>query len=105
MKQIIKEKNKIRKTWQTTRLEGHRLATRDLEKRIKQKIADHTNNKWAKTLENLKATDGSLWKIIKRFKRKHSSMPTLTENDKHSETDKEKAGTLATYYKKYTPPH
>jgi len=93
---LIKYKNRLRKTWQRTRnIQDAQEITR-LQQTIRTNIQKHKDNAWADTLRGLSTTDNFLWRLTRKLKNKEDSIPSLQTNT--PQTNRQKADMLATNY-------
>ncbi|PRD22651.1 UNVERIFIED_CONTAM: hypothetical protein NCL1_48543 [Trichonephila clavipes] len=74
LKELIKERNKARKTWQQTRHPQHKSDLNRLQNIIKRKIYHYRQQAWGDNLSTLNAEDNSLWGIAKAFRKKTSQI-------------------------------
>ncbi|GFW56099.1 probable RNA-directed DNA polymerase from transposon X-element [Trichonephila clavipes] len=72
LKELFKERNKARKTWQHTRHPQHKTELNRLQNAIKRKIYHYRQQAWEDNLSTLNAEDNSLWGIAKAFRKKTS---------------------------------
>ncbi|GFV77727.1 uncharacterized protein TNCV_1574761 [Trichonephila clavipes] len=77
LKELIKDRNKARKTWQQTRHPQHKTELNRLQNIIKRKIYHHRQQLWEDNLSTLNAEDNSLWGIAKAFRKKTSPISAL----------------------------
>ncbi|GFW02622.1 probable RNA-directed DNA polymerase from transposon X-element [Trichonephila clavipes] len=77
LKELIKERNKARKTWQQTRHPQHKTELNRLQNAIKRKIYHYRQQAWEDNLSTLNAEDNSLWGIAKDFRKKTSPISAL----------------------------
>ncbi|GFW28620.1 uncharacterized protein TNCV_2317681 [Trichonephila clavipes] len=77
LKELIKERNKARKTWQQTRHPQHKTELNRLQNAIKRKIYHYRQQAWEDNLSTLNAEDNSLWGIAKAFRKKPSPICAL----------------------------
>ncbi|GFX37803.1 probable RNA-directed DNA polymerase from transposon X-element [Trichonephila clavipes] len=77
LKELIKERNKARKTWQQTRHPQHKTELNRLQNAIKRKIYHYRQQAWEDNLSTLNAEDNSLWGIAKAFRKKTSPISAL----------------------------
>ncbi|GFU06069.1 uncharacterized protein TNCV_4188561 [Trichonephila clavipes] len=75
-RELFKERNKARKTWQHTRHPQHKTELNRLQNAIKRKIY-HYKQAWEDNLSTLNAEDNSLWGIAKAFRKKTSPISAL----------------------------
>ncbi|GFT01570.1 probable RNA-directed DNA polymerase from transposon X-element [Trichonephila clavipes] len=73
LKELFKERNKARKTWQHTRHPQHKTELNRLQNAIKRKIYHYRQQAWEDNLSTLNAEDNSLWGIAKAFRKKNLS--------------------------------
>lgn len=84
IRELIKEKRKARKTWQTTRSPVNKTILNNLCLKLKSVIKDRKNETLSKYLLSLtgeKSTEYSLWKATKHLKRPVKQMPPLKKDD------------------------
>lgn len=96
-KQLIRDKNKLRRSWQRTRDPLYKLEVNRLQKRINKELYEHRNQSWNEFLTELTPEDNSLWRIHKFFKKKDQPSikgPIATLNG-ISYTDLDKAEAIA----------
>ncbi|GFW07444.1 uncharacterized protein TNCV_3915771 [Trichonephila clavipes] len=77
LKELFKERNKARKTWQHTRHPQHKTELNRLQNAIKRKIYHYGQQAWEDNLSTLNAEDNSLWGIAKAFRKKTSPISAL----------------------------
>ncbi|GFW72667.1 probable RNA-directed DNA polymerase from transposon X-element [Trichonephila clavipes] len=77
LKELIKERNKARKTWQQTRHPQNRSELNRLQNIIKRKIYHYRQQAWEDNLSTLIADVNSLWGIAKAFSKKTSPISAL----------------------------
>ncbi|GFY16958.1 uncharacterized protein TNCV_3690161 [Trichonephila clavipes] len=77
LKELFKERNKARKTWQHTRHPQHKTELNRLQNAIKRKIYHYRQQAWEDNLSTLNAEDNSLWGIAKAFRKKTSPICAL----------------------------
>ncbi|GFU06103.1 uncharacterized protein TNCV_2435181 [Trichonephila clavipes] len=77
LKELFKERNKARKTWQHTRHPQHKTELNRLQNAIKRKIYHYRQQAWEDNLSTLNAEDNSLWGIAKAFRKKTSPISAL----------------------------
>lgn len=70
--QLVKERNKARKTWQTSRNHRDKLRLLKLSKDIKYEIQALKNQRWKDTLESFDENQSAMWKISKIIRNKTS---------------------------------
>ncbi|GFT49258.1 uncharacterized protein TNCV_4582641 [Trichonephila clavipes] len=71
LKELFKERNKARKTWQHTRHPQHKTELNRLQNAIKRKIYHYRQQACEDNLSTLNAEDNSLWGIAKAFRKKN----------------------------------
>ncbi|GFY77105.1 putative RNA-directed DNA polymerase from transposon X-element [Trichonephila inaurata madagascariensis] len=77
LKDLIKERNKARKTWQLSRHPQHKAELNRLQNKIKRKIYHYRQQAWEDNLSTLNAEDNSLWGIAKAFRKKSAPISAL----------------------------
>lgn len=98
---LIRDRNKLRKTYQKTGDYNLKTQQNLLTNQIHQLQRNIQNEKWNKKLENLSTKDNSLWKFAKFFtKSNDKKIPPLKTNTGTATSDKEKADALADHYEK-----
>lgn len=95
---LIKIRNSYRKQWQRYRRQNDKNTMTDLTIRLKNDIKQNRNQDWTNKLNQLNATDNSLWKMTKVLKRKHKPMPAFETATRHYYTDKDKAELLVSHF-------
>lgn len=70
IKNIIKQKNKMRKRYQNSRDRDIESAYKVMEKNVKQLISQYKRRKWEALLKNSSVSTGGIWKIAKRYTKK-----------------------------------
>ncbi|KAK2583960.1 hypothetical protein KPH14_006424 [Odynerus spinipes] len=95
---LIKERNKLRKLWQRTKVPQIKATVNQMNRFIKKSIIEYRNNMWEKQLKKLSPNDNSLWRMTKIFKSEYLPMPTLHKNGTEAMADQAKADTLATQF-------
>lgn len=71
----------------------------DIGKVINNKIKEHRNAKWRKTLESINVNDNSMWKIVRKFKKRFSQLPRLRHNNQTYSTDEKKGSAFCESFK------
>ena len=97
---LIKQRNRQRRQNQRTGDATLRNELRRTNATITAELKKDKNERWKKTLENLKRSDNSIWKMAKAFKKRYYAIPPLNTPNGEAITDAEKAETLATHYEK-----
>ncbi|GFX26997.1 uncharacterized protein TNCV_802971 [Trichonephila clavipes] len=77
LKELFKERNKARKTWQQTRHQQHKTELNRLQNAIKRKMYHYRQQAWEDNLSTLNAEDNSLWGIAKALRKKTSPISAL----------------------------
>lgn len=90
---LIRQKNKLRKTYQNTLYPPHKTTLNNLQRQIKQVLKDYRNEQWHKKLTNLNAQDNTLWKVSKILRTDKRKIPPLSTPKTicYSEEDKAEA--------------
>lgn len=91
---LIKEKNKTRKRYQTSADPALKTILTQLNVDIKNAIKTHRNTNWSEKLKNLSPSDNSLWKTVKYFKKPLVGIPEIHHNNITAVTDNKKANAL-----------
>ncbi|GBM88804.1 RNA-directed DNA polymerase from mobile element jockey [Araneus ventricosus] len=95
IRNIRKERNLARKTFQTTRDPALKRITNKLNKEII-KLSDKLEDEnYTNKLVNANTQDGSFWNLTGSFKKKKQDIPTLNGPASIANTDTEKANCLA----------
>lgn len=92
-RELISERNRIRKLWQRTGLDQHRITKNQLNEEIRKLIFKAGNDRWAKTIESLNVKDRSVWRMAKQLKSRGNQVIPILDG-KHA-TDQDKADALA----------
>ncbi|CAK9799280.1 Probable RNA-directed DNA polymerase from transposon X-element [Anthophora plagiata] len=95
---MIKDKNKMRRKWQRTRIVEFKKLMKRKTNDIRMAIVTHRNNTWTNKLQKLNTNDNSLWRMTKIFKSEFQTIPTLAKNNNEAITDMEKANMLASQF-------
>lgn len=93
-KKLIQIRNRLRKLYQQTSWQYLKPNINRLNRAIRNKIRSCISQKWENTLENIKPGGRALWRITKALKSNRSKIPTLTKDDKHYFSDKDKADVI-----------
>lgn len=95
IRELIKHKNNMRKLYQQ-QYYNQNLKTyiNQISRIVRTKVKQVLNDKWGKTLEDIKPNDRALWRISKALRKTQQQIPTLTKNDKTYMTDKEKVDVI-----------
>ncbi|GFV78915.1 uncharacterized protein TNCV_4346741 [Trichonephila clavipes] len=78
LKELIKYRNKARKTWQQTTHPQHKTELNRTQNIIKRKIYHYGQQAWEDNLSTLKAEDNSLWGIAETLRKKFIPISALT---------------------------
>lgn len=92
---LIKTRNRMRKEYQRSLRREIKQVVNRISRAIKSKINRCLNQKWEKTLQEVKPGDRTLWRITKSFKNPTQTIPTITKNNLTYLTDKEKADIIS----------
>lgn len=99
IRELIMEKRRARRKWQTTRYPGDKTILNHLSNKLKRSISEIKNKSISRFLGNLTAdknTEYSLWKAAKRLRRPQSQDPPLkTQDGKWIGNPKQKADIFA----------
>lgn len=95
IKELIREKNKAKRTWQRFRDPEDKRSFNRLQSRIKSLIKKHTQKEWTDHIASLSAEDSSLWDVTRRCKRSARKIPALTGPASIAYSDNAKAEVLA----------
>lgn len=95
IKQLIKDRNAMRKLFQKRNIKSLKSDINRLNKIIRNKIRSKVNEQWEKTLKELHPGDKAMWRIAKCFKKAPQSIPTLVKNNETFLTDKSKANLIS----------
>ena len=100
IKDLIAERNRTRRQWQTRGNPQHKHDMKRLNKDIRRQIRIHKNKVFNERFRNLKATDNSLWKATKRYSKRREPIPALEGNGNVAHSSGEKADLLASTFEK-----
>ncbi|KFM75514.1 putative RNA-directed DNA polymerase from transposon X-element, partial [Stegodyphus mimosarum] len=104
IREMISERNRIRKRWHLTWSPQLKKEINKLNKIIKKEIDLFRNDIWEEKILSLSPIDGSLWSFIKNLKRKPDSTRPIFTDDKIAITNEEKAEVLAKHLaEQFTP--
>lgn len=84
IRDMISEKRKARKKWHASRHPSDKTRLNNLSKNLKKILYEFNNEIFENKMQNLSATaatDYSLWKITKRFKRPKQNIPPIRKSD------------------------
>ncbi|GBN71387.1 hypothetical protein AVEN_149360-1 [Araneus ventricosus] len=95
LKELNKERNYARKISQTTRNPVFKSKLNKINKLISKLSEKVQNEGLVNELQNLRADNGTIWKYVKPFKKKHRNIPNLISPAGIANTDQEKANFLA----------
>lgn len=100
IKNLIKERNRIRRQFQRGRNQDDADRMTQLNAEIKTRIWTNCENTWHSNIRKAIQEKGNVWRFIKARKRKGnpSYIPTLEEGDAVHQTSAEKANLLANTY-------
>lgn len=95
IKQIISIRNCVRRRWQRSRSDGHRLELNNLNKEIQDKISILRGKEFQDKLANFKNNSKQLWSVTKLLKNGFTKLPALKgKNGQHLITDQEKVNEI-----------
>ncbi|GFV74347.1 probable RNA-directed DNA polymerase from transposon X-element [Trichonephila clavipes] len=89
---LIRQKNKARKTFQNTLNPIHKTNYNRLQKMIKKELKKFSDQTWKIKLEAMNTQDNTLWQYQNYFRKKRSDIPSLNNT---AITDEQKAELLA----------
>ncbi|GFV45676.1 probable RNA-directed DNA polymerase from transposon X-element [Trichonephila clavipes] len=89
---LIRQKNKARKTFQNTLNPIHKTTYNRLQKLIKKELKKFSDQTWKIKLEAMNTQDNTLWQYQNFFRKKRSDIPSLNNT---AITDEQKAELLA----------
>lgn len=92
---LIKIRNRLRKDYQRSLRRETKREINTISRVIKNKIKKCLNQKWEKTLAELKPGDRTFWRITKTFKKQTETIPTIITNNVTYLTDKEKTDIIS----------
>ncbi|GFR22628.1 uncharacterized protein TNCT_729541 [Trichonephila clavata] len=95
LKNLIKERNRAKKTWQATRHPQHKTELNGLQNKIKRKTYLYGQQVWEDTLSALNTEDNSLWGTAKAFRRKAAPISALNGPDGTAFSDTHKTDLIA----------
>ena len=94
-KQLINERNKLRKTLQKHGTVGLRSDINRLNRIIRSKIRTQVSERWENTLKGIKPGDKTLWRITKSLRKQEGGIPVLEKDGKTYYDDIDKANLIA----------
>lgn len=108
IRNMVKNKRKLRREWQTNRDPRTKTKLNNEAQKIKrliQQLKENSANSFLEKLKGEKSTNYSLWKTAKKLRRKIPHLPPLLKaNNEYAKTDQEKADTFAHYLENiFTP--
>ncbi|GFT03462.1 hypothetical protein TNCV_2986181 [Trichonephila clavipes] len=77
LNQLLKDRNRARKTWHYTRSPADKNTLNKLQKQIKKIIRKFEQKQWDESLACLEAEDGTLWKAVRDFRKKPPEISAL----------------------------
>ncbi|GFR10282.1 hypothetical protein TNCT_437591 [Trichonephila clavata] len=95
LKELIKARNRAKKTWQTTRHPQHKTELNRLQNKIKRKTYLYRQQVWEETLSTLSTEDNSLWGTARAFRRKAAPISALNGPDGTALSDTHKTDLIA----------
>lgn len=96
LKELIKEKNKARRTYHRTLNPQDKTHLNYMTRRVTEALTEHQNDKWQEKMEELQKQDSNVWKIAKALKNKTSRQKsTLIKDNIVATDDIEKANLFA----------
>ena len=69
IKAKIKNRNNIRRLWQSTGATAYRIEMNRLSAKIKSEIKSFKNNKWKGCIQSLAPSDNSIWNYLRRVRK------------------------------------
>ncbi|KAL1115782.1 hypothetical protein AAG570_006072 [Ranatra chinensis] len=97
--ELIKLKNAVRRRWQSQRREEDKKMMNQLQRAVRDKIAEWKTERWNKMLRNTTTRDNTFWNLLRRFNRQCGrTNPTLRDGSEVASTNPEKATLLAKYF-------
>lgn len=93
--QLIKEKHKLRRLWQQTRLQRHKENLNALTHRVKWELDNHRYTSYQKYLADIDPGDATVWKATKRILKQPTIIPPLQINNEKIHSEKEKCQAFA----------
>ncbi|KAL1128867.1 hypothetical protein AAG570_013401 [Ranatra chinensis] len=97
--ELIKLKNAVRRRWQSQRREEYKKMMNQLQRAVRDKIAEWKTERWNKMLQNTNTRDNTFWNLLRRFNRQCGrTNPTLRDGSEVASTNPEKATLLAKYF-------
>ncbi|KAL1123731.1 hypothetical protein AAG570_001504 [Ranatra chinensis] len=97
--ELIKLKNAVRRRWQSQRREEDKKMMNQLQRAVRDKIAEWKTERWNKMLQNTTTRDNTFWNLLRRFNRQCGrTNPTLRDGSEVASTNPEKATLLAKYF-------
>lgn len=107
IKDLIRDRNRARKRFQSTRSGEHRERANQLTAVIRKQIRVHVNEVYAKRIKGVNATDGSIWRLTRNLKKKPHTLNSIENPDGTATfTEEGVANKIAEAFQKFhnTPP-
>lgn len=98
LRNLISQKNKIRRLWAKHRLPHLKSALNHLTKLVRNALTMYQMESYKKYVSNLNPQDSSLWKATRRLLGQSTNIPPLKGNNKIAQSISEKAELLADYF-------
>ncbi|KAL1129807.1 hypothetical protein AAG570_012751 [Ranatra chinensis] len=97
--ELIKLKNAVRRRWQSQRSGEYKKMMNQLQRTVRDKIAEWKTERWNKMLRNTTTRDNTFWNLLRRFNRQCGrTNPTFRDGSEVASTNPEKATLLAKYF-------
>ena len=92
---LIKQKNKIRKLWQTQRAQQLKTKLNSLQKTIHSKLVEFRSRRFNEFISEAESHPKSVWKVISSIRNRRACLPPLQHNGQSFSLDEEKAEIFA----------
>ena len=100
IKDIMAERNRARRRWQTRGSPQYLHDLKRLTKEVRRAIREHKNITFNRRVRNLRAEDSTLWKVTRRYNKVRERIPALAGNGIVAHTSEEKANLLAASFQR-----
>ena len=106
VRQLVRQRNNMRKTWQSNRDPNLKRELNRLTRKVRQKIVTEKQQQYKELIESLNPEDTSIWEFAKKLRKPYGKLPPLKDSNKIAYSDEEKAEALANHYEtQFEPNH
>lgn len=98
IKELIKEKNKARRSWTRRRTPSNRRMRNFLEHQVKCEVAEWRKERWLAKISRLTSKDGSLWQFMRQMQGRKTQIGPLEHNQTLEYRPHHQASILASTY-------